>query len=79
MKKKEKLFKTLVIGGAFLVLNSPANAQEIQESNLTLCNPENEKHCIENEDGDLVPKEGMVCCWGTSCELPKTTMQDLSV
>lgn len=69
----EKLFKVLVVGGSLMAsAGSIANQSfEVQNSSeeetLTFCSIENEKICVENEEGEIVVKEGFECCWGTSC------------
>ena len=35
---------------------------------LAFCSADDETLCVENEEGDLVPKAGIVCCWSTSCD-----------
>ena len=74
--KIEKLFKVMVVGGSMMATGSML----AQEGNLgidtldgvapvqTFCNPDNEKICVENDEGDLVVRDGFTCCWGTSCE-----------
>ncbi len=71
----EKLFKVLVVGGGLLTAGSSFADQsedaleEVLEPELAIafCNPEDTNSCIENEDGEIVVKEGFFCCWGTSC------------
>ena len=69
----EKLFKVLVVGGTLIAsTGSMANdilelENTIKETTLTFCSVEDEKLCVENEEGEFVAKEGLECCWGTSC------------
>jgi len=74
--KMNKLFQVLVVGGAMLSTNglladqqNPTPAELDPESELVFCTEPNiEKYCEEACDGKLVAKEGLECCWGTSCE-----------
>lgn len=72
----DKLFKVLVMGGAVL-----GATQTLAQGNLPLpgtgdsnpdqlafCSPQDEVTCVENEEGELVVRDGFFCCWGTSCK-----------
>lgn len=63
----EKLFHVLVIGGNMLMTGAvtaePANVDN------GFCDPADPAVCEINSEGKGVPKEGVVCCWGTSCEV----------
>lgn len=72
------LFKVLVLGGA-MITGPSALAQEtapvlelpiVAEAELTpvFCNANPTETCELNSAGLLVAKEGLECCWGTSCE-----------
>jgi hypothetical protein len=74
--KIDKLFKVLVVGGALMTSaetmafghQSLEVQTEVKEENaLAFCHPEDENTCVENEEGEIVVKDGLYCCWGTSC------------
>ena len=72
----DKLFKVLVLGGALMTSTESmafgnqtlaVQAEEKTELGPAFCNPEDENLCVENDEGEVVVKEGLYCCWGTSC------------
>ncbi|MFT6069719.1 MAG: hypothetical protein ACJAT2_001500 [Bacteriovoracaceae bacterium] len=72
----DKLFKVIVVGGALMTsaetmafghLSLEVQPEIKEELSPTFCNPEDENQCVENEEGEIVVKEGFYCCWGTSC------------
>ncbi len=77
-----KLFGLLVMGGALLVANTgrselPASTESEnapREAMLAFCSvpdpskPVEENTCVKDADGNNIPREGLVCCWGTSCD-----------
>lgn len=72
----DKLFKVLVVGGALMTSAETMafghQSLEVQpevkeELSPAFCSPEDENLCVENEEGEIVVKEGLYCCWGTSC------------
>jgi len=73
----EKLFKVLVVGGAMMGASSsmaqgePSFDSETgeEQGRLAFCAPEDEVTCVENEEGELVVRDGLFCCWGTSCSI----------
>ncbi|OQW46216.1 MAG: hypothetical protein A4S09_16610 [Proteobacteria bacterium SG_bin7] len=82
--KTEKLFNVLVLGGALIttptiyadvseqnqranvLLNHLLEAQPIP-ARQAFCSADDQATCVE-EKGKKVPRAGIVCCWGTSCE-----------
>jgi hypothetical protein len=73
--RTEKLFGLLVVGGAALAAGSaPVKAQVIEEAAPAFCSPhdptlpEEENTCVLNADGTQSVREGLECCWGTSCD-----------
>lgn len=60
----EKLFKVLVLGGSVLVA---AEAMSDEVSIKSFCSPDDETTCVEDETGQMTEREGVVCCWGTTC------------
>lgn len=72
----DKLFKVLVVGGALMTSadsmafghqSLDVNTITKEEPSPLFCQPEDENQCVENEDGEVVVREGFYCCWGTSC------------
>jgi hypothetical protein len=72
----DKLFKVLVVGGALMTAAETMafdhQSLEVQtevkeELGPAFCSPEDENLCVQNEEGEIVVKEGLYCCWGTSC------------
>jgi hypothetical protein len=71
---KNNLFKILVLGGAALAA-SPVMAQDVsietEPKQQVFCKPTTEANCevkVVDNQCQSVPKEGLECCWGTSCE-----------
>ncbi len=74
----DKLFKVLVVGGALMTSaetmafghqSLDVQAESKEEPSPAFCNPEDENQCVENDQGEIVVKEGLYCCWGTSCSI----------
>ena len=72
----EKLFKVLVVGGALMgASQSMAQGLDIpglsddDPGQLAFCYPDDENTCVENEEGEVVVRDGLFCCWGTSCKI----------
>ena len=72
----DKLFKVLVVGGALMTCaesmafghqSLEVQSDLVEQSSPLFCHPEDENTCVENEEGEIVVKEGFTCCWGTSC------------
>ena len=82
--KTDRLFNILVLGGALITAPSiqgsevsPRNSHEIPKAllesdpippTLAVCSPDDEKVCVIDDEGNSVPRAGLACCWGTSCE-----------
>lgn len=72
----EKLFKVLVVGGALMGaskgmaqgLDIPGFSED-DPGQLAFCSPADESTCVENEEGEVVVRDGLFCCWGTSCKI----------
>ena len=72
------MFKVLVLGGALLTAHATSAQSRVakfslpiqleNEGALAFCEPKSPDFCELNGDGKSVPKPGLVCCWGTSCE-----------
>jgi hypothetical protein len=79
--KSNKLYNVLVLGGALLAgqaasaeqglrsgpRSAAAPSAEEQPLETGFCKPSNPENCVTNACGQSVPREGFVCCWGTSC------------
>lgn len=50
-----------------IILEELLDSKPIPAS-LAFCAPDDENTCVENESGVKVPRAGITCCWGTSCE-----------
>ena len=69
------LFKVLVLGGAMLTAGA-TRAEEVEhvvedvivELAQVLCMPVVPQSCELNAEGKSVVKEGLVCCWATTCD-----------
>ena len=75
--KSEKLFQLLVVGGSLLAAQpgtaNELNLQEPAGAPVFCGGPETcEQVQFCSEEGEvitkLVVKEGLQCCWGTSCD-----------
>ena len=63
--KLDKLFQVLVAGGA-MISASGAYASDLDQA---FCQPEDPEMCeLDEEEGIWKAKEGLECCWGTTCE-----------
>ena len=73
----EKLFKVLVVGGAMMGaaqtmgqgLDPIPGISDGNADQLAFCYPDDENTCVENEEGEVVVRDGLFCCWGTSCKV----------
>ena len=78
--KTEKLFGLLVVGGALWVTQSalpcgvPEPIEEEAEPLPAFCSPFNpelpddQNTCVIDDQGKQVVRQGLVCCWATSCD-----------
>ncbi len=68
-----KLFNVLVLGGSMLVSTNGHASNDLTTDKIAFCTSTNEcKEALSCTDqGDvikkMVPKDGISCCWGTSC------------
>jgi hypothetical protein len=73
--KTDKLFNVLVIGGNLLASSAMIAMDAMPEESpkpeiakrIEFCSTANENMCVKNEQGEWGPQDGVVCCWGTSC------------
>ena len=68
----DKLFKLLVVGGGLLTAGTSSANEDLEQvladdPIVAFCNPDDTRMCVENDEGEIVVREGFTCCWGTSC------------